>query len=343
MAAKYPCLRCSKNVPNSCKGVPCHTCKNWVHVDCEPSITEEMYKWFKAMEDKGMAIGWYCQACKEVSSKFESMFKDLKHSITEVATKQQATDEKVERLEVQQESSDNKQKKMDDRLKNLESTAADSDVHVMAALDEIRDIQQRENNLIFHAVKESTCKTKEERIEDDIDAIVGIQNKIGVKVAKDDIAYTTRLGIFNKNKNRPLKVVFKDKRIAPDTLKNARHLNKLQEPFKSINITRDVTRLQRKKDEQVRTEVERLNSELTSDEAKNVKWRSVGRKGEKRPRKILLTEEEKQMMIEKEKNTENGQETVATVDEEMIVEDDQEGPPTSKRARLKRKTPNPYS
>ena len=134
MAAKFPCLRCNKNVPANCKGVPCHTCKNYVHVDCEPSITDEMYKWFKTMEEQGMAIGWYCQACKEVTSKFESLFKDLKHSVTEVAAKQQATDEKVERLEAQQESSNLKQKKIDDRLKSLESTAADSDVHVKAGI-----------------------------------------------------------------------------------------------------------------------------------------------------------------------------------------------------------------
>ena len=75
-----------------------------------------------------------------------------------------------------------------------------------------------------------------------------------------------------------------------------------------------------------------------------MKWRPVGRKGEKRPRKIKLTEEEKrEMEVDQEKDQQMDQE-LTTVNEQQNTtsQDETDNIPPAKRARLKRKATNPY-
>ena len=98
----FPCLRCSKNVLNNCKGIRCFTCKQWVHVECELTIDDDDYTYYKKLDAKKIPIGWYCQACSNVSVKFENMFTKLQSAVTEVGLKQKATDESVSKLEARQ-------------------------------------------------------------------------------------------------------------------------------------------------------------------------------------------------------------------------------------------------
>ena len=331
--AEFPCIRCTKNVPNSCRGIICHTCKQWVHVECEPSITDEDYTNFVAMDNRGMTIAWFCQSCKNMSKHFESMFGQLKQSITEVGLRQKATDETVGKLEAKQNSTDLEQKKLKDRVEKLEKNEVNKDSAVNAAIDEMAERDKRESNVVFHTVRESNGKDNEERKDDDLESVLNILSKIDVRLYKEDIMYTARLGAFKRGGTRPLKVALKDRHNVRQILTNAKRLNDLPAPLKDVNITRDVTLLQRRNDEKVKEEVKKLNSEMTEDDAKNYQWRSVGRKGEKRPRKIKLTEEEKEERSHEVRMIEDDQETDVQQAESQ---------PTETRPKRRKKN-NPYS
>ena len=92
----------------------------------------------------------------------------------------------------------------------------------------------------------------------------------------------------------------------------------------------------------VKAQVEKLNRELTAEEAKNVIWRSVGRKGEKRPQKQKPTEEEvrqrETIMAQQSEETPTIQEPEQM--EVSVITDDQRE--TRTRGKKRKGNPNPY-
>ena len=50
--AKFPCLRCKKNVAKNSKSVRCASCQLWVHIECE-GISNELYNFLAHPEKFG--------------------------------------------------------------------------------------------------------------------------------------------------------------------------------------------------------------------------------------------------------------------------------------------------
>jgi hypothetical protein len=58
-AAKYPCLRCKKNVGRN--SVRCKTCQLWVHVECG-GISKEVFNILANPNKYGMGVSWNCDS-----------------------------------------------------------------------------------------------------------------------------------------------------------------------------------------------------------------------------------------------------------------------------------------
>ena len=59
--AKFPCIRCKKNVTKNSRSVKCATCELWVHVDCE-QISPELFSILSNPEKfEGTRIMWNCE------------------------------------------------------------------------------------------------------------------------------------------------------------------------------------------------------------------------------------------------------------------------------------------
>lgn len=104
-------------------------------------------------------------------------------------------------------------------------------------ITEMLDRQNRMSNVVIFNVKESQKNSRTERNEDNIDTVKDILKDINV--SKDNLkAY--RLGKYDPNKNRPIKVIFNSAEDAKYVLKN-----KINIKVPSIRIYGDQTRAQR--------------------------------------------------------------------------------------------------
>ena len=67
-------------------------------------------------------------------------------------------------------------------------------------------------------------------------------------------------------------------------LENVKALNDLDEgsQWRKVTIVPDLTKLQRKEEDDLCKEADDLNDRLSGEEAKNFMWRVVGRRGERR-------------------------------------------------------------
>ena len=113
---------------------------------------------------------------------------------------------------------------------------------------------------------------------------------VAVKV-EDAVKVARRLGAKKGGESQPLLLVFKNKQDREKILTNAPKLDKAGEPWKQVNIVVDLTQRQRKEDDEVKKEVEKKNSEMEENEAKNFIWKVVGSRGARRMMKVRREEE----------------------------------------------------
>ena len=74
-------------------------------------------------------------------------------------------------------------------------------------------------------------------------------------------------------------------------LDKAPGLSAMEGPWSNIHIVKDLTKSQRKDEDQFRTTVQRRNTERSEVEKLNFEWKVVGRRGERRIVKVSLREE----------------------------------------------------
>ena len=125
-------------------------------------------------------------------------------------------------------------------------------------------------------------------MESERKAVLELANTIKIQLMDDDIVRLHRLGKYARERDRPLKVCFKQTNTVESVLRNAKGLKHAPEPFKEVQINRDLTQMQRDEESELEQECKKRNQNLTSDEAKNFKWRVVGRKGSKRLIKVSI-------------------------------------------------------
>jgi hypothetical protein len=80
-AAKYPCLRCKKNVGRN--SVRCRTCQLWVHVECG-GISKELFSILANPGKFGGHVSWNCDSCQASAVRLEVRMNALENRFQEV-------------------------------------------------------------------------------------------------------------------------------------------------------------------------------------------------------------------------------------------------------------------
>ena len=274
--AKFPCLRCRKNVAKNSKSVRCRTCHLWVHVDCEPGISTELYNILAHPERFGGQVSWTCDSCVASNAKIEQVVKAYTDRINEVEKRMACNENSVKELDRRVEKLDEKVKNRDE---NIEKRVQQSELNL---LEEINEREYKRNNVIMYKVKEleDDRASGRDRQDWDMNAVLDIVNSIGMRIERQDVKFLRRLGEAGRDP-RPLCIGFHTEGDKNWLLRRGRELEKTR--YKDVNVCPDLTRKQRQAEQELKKEAERRNEALSDDDiSKNLKWAVVGAKGQKR-------------------------------------------------------------
>lgn len=206
-----------------------------------------------------------------------------------------AMDTRIDNLEKSLKSKDEEITKLKKDVEELQTKAATTEkvqitptepgnVHNM--MDELSDQEARKCNIICHNIPESSNFRAETRKKYDNDMTIKLLNILEVNDCQDSIKAVKRLGKKDEAKTRPMLVVFNNQEIKDYVLSKCFDLSARGDSWNEVKISPDLTANQRKHDQQVRAEVDKLNADRTEDETLNFLFRAVGKKGQK---KIIKT------------------------------------------------------
>ena len=284
--AKFPCLRCKKNVAKNSRSIRCSICNFWVHVECE-GITNELYNILANPEKYGTSgISWKCDSCQasaakihELVEKYENRIKGVEVKLAETESVVQNMDKEVKKIG---ESLRTRDDKINEKIKRNET----------GVFEEIRERENRKKNAILYRVDEHDREdaTGSERREWDRKLCISILNTLRMGMEDTDIKFVRRLGEKTREA-RPLCVGFFSEADRDKLLRRGRDLENTR--FKDVSICPDLTWRQREEEVEMRKEADRRNEmDLTEDDvSKNLIWAVVGARGQKRLVKTTAREQ----------------------------------------------------
>ena len=206
------------------------------------------------------------------------MNKDLTQLRKDVTDNKTSQDALAEEVKIVKEKS----KKNEDMIaKNVETTQ-------QTIFSEIREREEKKCNLIIHNLLESSgAGSGLDRKQYDIDCIMEIMEEISVTFGKDDIKFIRRLGEkTDDDKIRPVQLGVKAITTKENILSHAKRL-KDSADYYEVNIVPDLTKQQRKEEDDLSKEVTKRNLELDPEVSLNSEWKLVGPKGQKRLDNVL--------------------------------------------------------
>ena len=272
---KHPCLRCRKAVTTDTKSVQCQTCQYWVHAECQ-GISDELFTFLV----EGEGVCWNCNSCLASSARlertviaFEARLKETETVAAKTVGELKRVDDGLAQLRREFEA---------EKIKTREAAQQKDDRYVTK--EEFREREARKTNIIMHRVKEpgDEVRSGEERRQQDMEECTKIFKALMMEEeARNDIKLCRRIGEKGADP-RPMVVVLRTEATKSKILEMAKNLRDTE--FNEVGIVPDLTVQQRREENQMAEEVERMNEEeLTAeDRAKNLKWLVVGPRGAKR-------------------------------------------------------------
>ena len=280
--AKFPCLICKKAVAKA--GVRCNACHLWVHQKCQ-GISKELFAILGNPGKFGGSVCWNCDSCNASAVRLEDRMKALEHSHREVETRMVRTENTVQEAVLRVEKVERRQDKVEDMLERERERAR------VERVMEMRERELRKKNIVVHRMEEAGdwASTADERRTWDMDSCLNVFHALKLDWNKDAIRFCRRIGERGEDP-RPMVVGLSREAQKEELLDRTRFLK--DTPFADVGIVPDLTQEQRRDESDMVAEAERRNAERSEDElAKNLVWRVVGRKGEKRLLKTVEREE----------------------------------------------------
>jgi hypothetical protein len=273
-AAKYPCLRCKKNVGRN--SVRCKTCQLWVHVECG-GISKEVFNILANPGKYGMGVSWNCDSCQASAARLDERINMLEGRFQEVESRVTRSEGIVQDATRRVDSVEARQSKIEQAVEQERERMR------RERMEEMRERDIRRRNVIMHRIGEAGAdvKTIEERRAWDLKSCNNIFRALNMDFnSEDGVKFCRRVGEKGDGP-RPLIVGLKREWQKEDLLDKAKDLRNT--PFADVVIIPDLTKEQRKEEAEMVNEVERRNNELSEDDkAKNVEWQVVGARGERR-------------------------------------------------------------
>ena len=247
-----------------------------------------LFKELVYQAENGGGAFWSCKSCRSATSKLNKKITEIYKKVEELES--ETKDNKIEIQSVKDNLADTNKRidKLSETSHDKESASQD------AVFRELKDREERRNNLIIHNLAEPGPEVRlgKDRKEADIKNLTRILDTINVKLNWDtDIKFVRRIG-EKRETDRPLLVGVTDPSLCVTILKNASRLANTQ--FSSISLVPDLTRRQREEDDEVRKLCETRNSQRSGDDL-NFTWKPLGPRGSRRPVKTRIQREQERI------------------------------------------------
>ena len=148
--------------------------------------------------------------------------------------------------------------------------------------EELREREARRLNLVLHGVPEPgpNIKKMRERMEIDREECEHIFVGMGARTRRHQIRFCRRVGERGQNP-RPLVIRLYSEENRGHILERSRYLRNTR--YEAVSVVPDLTQSQRRGEQRLREEAEGRNQELTNeDRERNLRWITLGSRGEKR-------------------------------------------------------------
>ena len=269
----YPCLKCDEHVAKNAEAVQCMFCEFWIHKKCA-GLTKEVFDFMVKTAKATGNVQYICTACTStctsLNKKISTMDKELKGVVKTV-------DENTRVIEKCMDTVEDLKKKMPDSEEVMAKTVEASNDCVFL---ELRDQQIRRKNIIIHNIPELEDNDPRARKAHDNDNLKEILKIISLSsIKEDDIKYMNRIG-EKRQTDRPLLVSFRKQEHRDSVLEHARFLKSSKKA--DISLIPDLTKRQRKEEDDLRKEMRKKNEELNGEDHLNWEWRLVGIRGERK-------------------------------------------------------------
>jgi hypothetical protein len=256
--------------------VKCRCCQLWVHAECG-NISKELFSILANPNKYGAGVSWSCDSCQASAARLDARMAALETRFQEVENRVVRSEGVVQETTRRMDKVEDKQSKLE---KDIEREREMLRGEIAA---EMREREIRKKNVIMHRVGEAgpEMKTLEDRKAWDMKSCDNIFRALDLEMSSDSaIRFVRRVGERGEGP-RPLVVGLKKEWQREDLLEKARRLKDTQ--FSEVTVAPDLTKGQRNEEAAMSSEVEKRNAELTEEErAKNLEWRVVGARGERR-------------------------------------------------------------
>lgn len=225
-ANKLLCAKCNLGVTEKESLAVCDCCSDVYHEKCSDLAASEI----RAIIIKKRNLIYFCPSCKDNFKKVPKVIEKLNEAI-KINEDLQEENKKLREILTDKENMDNK-----------------TDINVI--IQEIYERQNRASNVIICNIQESSERNQLERAKEDT---VNVKNILGKLTEEVTIKKTFRLGKFNSNKIRPIKVVLGNSEEALTILRNK---NRIMVP--GVIIFGDQTKIQKEYYQSVKNKLNEL-------------------------------------------------------------------------------------
>lgn len=251
-------------------------------------MSDEVLQFLCKLKEEGHDHCWQCKICSKAMKVMGQRVTKLEKAMVAV---EKAVEDNTTKITDTQETVKGLQTKLNDvEKKSSEAVAGAAETAEDAVLRELDERQTKQCNLIIHNVKELDYDktTIEDRKKADLSELASILETIGSNVEiRTGVKFTARLGksgADGRENFRPMLVGLSSQQQCIDVLHAARNLAGTS--LAHISIAPDLTKKQREKENMLRDEKDKLNRELSREEAGNWEWRLQGIKGHRRLVKV---------------------------------------------------------
>ena len=281
---KYPCIICKLQVKNNDpKGsICCSVCDRWQHNACCPRLTPAAVEFFESTHKLLGFHYWACDGCTVGYAK-------LNQRIGNLTTKVDILDKAVAANTASNKTTSDKVEVIEKAVDSIKVARKQDRQDIVKEAKKAWSAEQRErdsrkDNIVLYGLSEAPPNVTsgvERKKADEMEA-GNLFKSIRVRVEEEDVKFANRLGTLSDDaveNPRPLRISFRKQQVRENIFANARLLPKTA--YKNVSIVPDLTQQQREEDKEMRDEVDKLNKDLTEDEALNWKFRCTGKRGER--------------------------------------------------------------
>ena len=286
---KNPCGKCNDEC-KAANGLPCAFCETWFHVKCVEGMTPEFLDCCDKVNRLYGGSAFLCVVCRKLVVKMNKSFKDMEKRLDAMEQRlekseleNKALKEKIEKTEAQTDQVRSKMGKMEKEIETGMETAKKEVKEEVST--EMKEREERANNVVVYGLKESGKEEAKDRTEDDNEKIKEMMEEIGVE-ARGKVEVKFRAGRKVENgKPRPVIVRVEDEETREQLLQHARRLAR-KDDWKNVFLSPDLTWKQReearKEEKKLREEADKKTEQAKNEGRTDERWTVVGRRGKRR-------------------------------------------------------------